>query len=40
MPVAIPAQRVDPHLGELVWLLDEAAASELSPAVLAAARRP
>ena len=40
LPDAIPAQRVDPHLGELVWLLDEEAASELSPAALAAARRP
>jgi 6-phosphogluconolactonase len=39
LPDAVPAQRVDPHPGELVWLLDEAAASELNPPTLAAARR-
>jgi len=39
-PADLPAQRVDPRSGELVWLLDEAAASGLAPATLAAAHRP
>jgi 6-phosphogluconolactonase len=39
MPTALPAQRVDPHLGELLWLLDEAAAGELGPAALGSAHR-
>ncbi len=33
MPQAIPAQLVAPAQGTLLWLLDEAAAAELSPAV-------
>ena len=32
IPDAVPAQRVEPDLGEVLWLLDEAAASELSGA--------
>ncbi len=40
LPEALPAQRVDARLGESVWLLDEAAASELSAATLASDRRP
>jgi len=39
VPDAIPAQRVAPLYGSLLWLLDEAAAAELSPAARAAARR-
>jgi 6-phosphogluconolactonase len=39
-PPALPAQRVNPSLGDVLWLLDGAAASGLSPAALAAARRP
>jgi 6-phosphogluconolactonase len=31
LPDAVPAQRVHPVLGELTWLLTEAAATELSP---------
>ena len=36
MPVAVPAQAVAPSAGVLTWLLDEAAAAELSPARRAA----
>jgi 6-phosphogluconolactonase len=32
VPRAVPAQAVSPMHGELLWLLDEAAAAELSPA--------
>jgi len=32
VPGAVPAQGVAPVYGTLTWLLDEAAASELSPA--------
>jgi len=39
LPDAIPAQRVAPLYGSLLWLLDEAAAAELSPAARAAVRR-
>jgi 6-phosphogluconolactonase len=39
LPAAVPAQRVAPHPGALLWRLDEAAASELNPPPLAAARR-
>ncbi len=31
VPLAVPAQAVSPVYGQLTWLLDEAAASELSP---------
>ena len=37
LPDAVPAQRVRPALGQLTWLLTEAAAAELSPAALGAA---
>jgi 6-phosphogluconolactonase len=33
VPKAVPAQAVAPYKGSLTWLLDEAAASELSPAL-------
>ena len=33
MPAAVPAQGVRPVHGHLTWLLDEAAAAELDPAV-------
>jgi 6-phosphogluconolactonase len=33
MPAAVPAQGVMPSAGTLTWLLDEAAAAELSPAL-------
>lgn len=33
VPKAVPAQAVAPVHGDLLWLLDEAAASELSPAL-------
>ncbi len=36
MPVAVPAQAVAPSAGVLTWLLDAAAAAELSPARRAA----
>ncbi len=32
LPTAVPAQAVAPVKGQLLWLLDEAAAAELSPA--------
>jgi 6-phosphogluconolactonase len=32
LPDALPAQRIAPSRGVLTWLLDEAAAAELSPA--------
>ena len=33
VPKAVPAQGVSPVHGKLLWLLDEAAAAELSPAL-------
>ena len=33
VPAAVPAQGVRPVHGQLTWLLDEAAAAELDPAV-------
>jgi len=39
IPDAIPAQKVEPQLGDVVWLLDEAAAGELGEQVRAAAHR-
>ena len=33
IPDALPAQAVHPERGSLVWLLDRAAAGELSPAL-------
>ena len=32
VPKAVPAQAIAPVKGQLLWLLDEAAAAELSPA--------
>jgi 6-phosphogluconolactonase len=39
IPDAIPAQKVEPQLGDIVWLLDEAAAGGLGEQVRAAAHR-
>jgi 6-phosphogluconolactonase len=33
LPKAVPAQAVAPAPGQLLWLLDEAAAAALSPAL-------
>ncbi len=39
IPDAIPAQKVEPQLGDILWLLDEAAAGDLGEQVRAAAHR-